>query len=133
MRNLKLFVALLAFSAFSLNASAGDYRLDESSIETTIEQAQDITLASVESLNALDLNSIDATTVASGDSKFVFLAAAFFCGSFGIHRYYAGASGLKHFGFHFCTGGLVARIDFAAVLFNGTSVSDYSSDDLMVW
>jgi|GEM_PF-2116957 hypothetical protein len=39
MRNVKLFLAMLAFGAFSLNSFAGNYKIDESAVEETIDQA----------------------------------------------------------------------------------------------
>ena len=134
MKKLKVCLAMLVFGAFAMNVSAGNYKIDEKAIETTIENAEDVTISSFESLDEMGLSSLDATSVkAGGDSKAVFLIAAFFCGQFGIHRYYAGVDGLKYCGFYFCTGGIVAQVDFASVLFGGTEVGDYSADEFVVW
>lgn len=134
MKNVKLLFAMLTLGVLSLNASAGNYRIDEVAIETAFEQAEDVTFKSLETIYAMNSVSTNNSIIkGDGDSKFVFLLATFFCGNFGIHRYYAGAEGMKYCGFYFCTGGIIAKIDFFHVLFNGSEVSDYGAEEFIVW
>lgn len=134
MKNVKLFVAMLAFGAFSLNSFAGNYKIDESAVEETIDQAEEININSFESISALGLAGTSTASIKAGnESKVVFLLAACVLGRFAVHRYYAGVDGLRYCGFYFCTGGIVAQIDFFHVLFGGSEVSDYGADEFIVW
>ena len=95
-------------------ANANPYKLDDTAVEKTFASASEIT-ANEMALENLNLN----TTASPSDDVTLggFLVRNFFCGTFAVHRSYAGTKGLA---FKYCiTLGIVGTIDFWYTVFTG--------------
>lgn len=135
---MKKIAAILFAMVVSFGVMAGNYRLDEASVDAMIAQADDVTMTEVEAYETMSMNAFASSSemLADSQTKGGYLLRAFFCGSFALHRYYMGAEGAKYFFFYFCVpvvGGLDACVDFWAVVF-GKDINDYKNNDkLIVW
>ena len=124
--------------ALSLGVMAGEYRLNESSIETSIAQAEDVTMSEVALYESFTSNSISSASMQGGDqARGGYLVRAAFCGSFGIHRYYMGSTGAKFFFLYACVpvvGNVAVCVDFWSVVFDAGKLGRYKgSDKYLVW
>lgn len=134
MKKIGMFVLALALSA---GVFANDYRLDESNVETMIENAEDVTMTELADYESLSSTSFAASAVAGSQTRGGFLLRSFFCGGFALHRYYMGSEGAKYFFLYFCVpvvGGVTNCVDFWSVVFNADNLSRYNNaDKYIVW
>lgn len=125
---------LLSIAAFLLavtvSSFAGNYKLDNASVDALFAQSEDVTLTISEDM----MNTSAASVLAEGEqTKLGFLLRAYFCGQFALHRSYMGTKGL--FVKYFCTFGFVACIDFWWVVFKGDPAFERfkGNNEFVVW
>ncbi|MEZ4722997.1 MAG: hypothetical protein R2813_14070 [Flavobacteriales bacterium] len=129
MKEITLFLCL-AFGLM-LNSSASSYHLNESAIDRSFSESQDVS-----HLLALDISShgpLPDGTVTKGG----YLVRAFFCGWTGMHRKYIGTGGEK-LGWYYClstclgmftvVGSVPVIVDFWGVIFSESLWEKYQDN-----
>jgi len=121
MKKLVLTVACVVGVFASQMAFANPYKLDENAVEKTFTAASEITLEQMSVETMTDVNS--NTLAPKGDVTLGgFLVRNFFCGTFAVHRSYAGTKGLA---FKYCiTLGIIGAVDFWYTVFTGQEALD---------
>ena len=95
---------------------AGNYRLDEASINNAFDNATELTVANPFDVNAASMLTDEEPT------KMGFLLRAYFCGFVGLHRSYMGTGGKTLWYYYLCIpvgGSVVGCVDFWGVVFKG--------------
>ncbi len=127
----KLFITFACIAGIfaSQVAMANPYKLDESAVDQKFAAATEI---SVDQLAVADVNAMSLAP--NGDVTLGgFLLRSFFCGTFGIHRSYAGTKGL---GFKYCiTLGIINTVDFWYTVIKGQEGLDNftGNPNFVVW
>ncbi len=132
MKKLLITFACIAGVLSSQLAFANAYKLDENAVENSFASATEITVDKMAVNNITDLNSTNLAPNAD-ITLGGFLLRNFFCGTFAIHRGYAGTKGL---GFKYCiTLGFVGMIDFWYTVFKGQEALDNfnGNPNFVVW
>ncbi len=121
MKKLLITFACIAGLFASQVAMANPYKLDESAVNQKFAAATEISLDQMSVETMTDVNS--NVLAPNGDVTMGgFLLRNFFCGTFAVHRSYAGTKGLA---FKYCiTLGIVGSIDFWYTVFVGQSALD---------
>jgi len=140
MKNLLLlFLFVLSFSSTSL---AGNYKLNNASVDELFEQAEEIDLTTF--LNGpIDYSNLNNSATplnisgTKGKSLVGFLLIGFFLGYLGIHRLYMGTNFGSFIWAVYCIptyGYVLAIIDLVYVLIEEERLEDYrKNNDLFVW
>ena len=131
-----LFTFAFAACIFAANlVSAGNYKVEDATIDQLFSSADDVTFAA----NDLSLMSPSTATLAAGGQTVSgYLLRSFFCGFIALHRSYMGTSGKTLWYYYFCipvVGGVVGCVDFWWVVFKGSEAMNKYTDNpkFIVW
>jgi hypothetical protein len=136
MKKLALFFALsVACIANSFaGSSSTEYFLNESSVDALVASSEEVQMADLVAMNAVDANGLTGTAqLKAGQDKTVFLLLNFFLGGIAIHRYYMGVDGAWYmFAGYACVpiaGAVAGCGDFFYVLFGTGSTHEEYADN----
>ncbi len=123
---MKHILSLILITFFALTVSAGNYKIDDNTLDQLFNTAQVVSFEEIGSTTVPSMAAVNSAAVTGDRDPLVAILLDAFLGALGIHRFYLGTEPLTGIGYILTCGGIFGIVPLVDLIVLAVNYDDIS-------